>query len=95
MGAISVVSIRWSEAQLLPKWPQTETATPPALSTPSTSAHSSSAGGVTLKAIMVQFECMDARLDTLTTELYQVNTCVSCIALRQAHMGGFTMSPSP
>ena len=44
---------------------------------------------------MVQFECMDARLDTLTTELYQVNTCVSRIALRQAHMGGFTMSPSP
>ena len=44
---------------------------------------------------MVQLECMDARLNTLTTELYQVNTCVSRIALRQAHMGGFTMSPSP
>ena len=44
---------------------------------------------------MVQLECMDARLNTLTTELYQVNTRVSCIALRQAHMGGFTASPSP
>ena len=44
---------------------------------------------------MVQLECMDARLNTLTTELYQVNTPVSCIALRQAHMGGFTASPSP
>ena len=44
---------------------------------------------------MAQLECMDARLDTLTTELYQVNTGVSCIALRQAHMGGFTASPSP
>ena len=52
-------------------------------------------GGVTLEAIMAQLERMDARLDTLTTELYQVNTRVSRIARRQAHMGGFIMSPSP
>ena len=38
---------------------------------------------------------MDARLDTLTIELYQVNTRVGCIARRQAVMGGFTASPSP
>ena len=38
---------------------------------------------------------MDARLDTLTTELYQVNTRVSRIARRQAHLGGFVESPSP
>ena len=40
---------------------------------------------------------MDARLDTLSDELCQVNTCVSCIARRQAVMGGFTAytSPSP
>ena len=38
---------------------------------------------------------MDARLDTLTTVLYQVNTCVSCIARRQVHLGGFVESPSP
>ena len=38
---------------------------------------------------------MDAQLDTLSTELYQVNTRVSRIARRQAHMGGFTTSPSP
>ena len=44
---------------------------------------------------MAQFERMDARLDTLTTELYQENTRVSRIARRQAHMGGFIMSPSP
>ena len=44
---------------------------------------------------MVQLEHMDARLDTLFIELYQVNTRVSRIAQRQAHMGGFTMSPSP
>ena len=38
---------------------------------------------------------MDARLDTLTTELYQVNTRVSRIARRQARLGGFVESPSP
>jgi len=44
---------------------------------------------------MAQFERMDARLDILTTDLYQVNTHVSRIARRQACMGGFIMSPSP
>ena len=38
---------------------------------------------------------MDARLDTLFTELYQVNTCVGHIARRQARLGGFVESPSP
>jgi len=38
---------------------------------------------------------MDARLDTLTTELYQVNTHVDRIARRQACLGGFITSPSP
>ena len=38
---------------------------------------------------------MDARLDTLTTELYQVNTRVGRIARQQAHLGGFVESPSP
>ena len=38
---------------------------------------------------------MDARLDTLTTELYQVNTRVNRIARRQARLGGFVESPSP
>ena len=56
-------------------------ATPPALSVPSTSApSSSSAGGVMLEAVIVQLERMDARLDTLTTELYQVNTHASRIS---------------
>ena len=44
---------------------------------------------------MAQLELMDTRLDTLTTKLYHVNTCVSHIARRQAHMGDFTASPSP
>ena len=38
---------------------------------------------------------MDAHLDTLTTELYQVNTRVSHIARRQARLGSFMESPSP
>ena len=38
---------------------------------------------------------MDARLDTLSTELYQVNVRVGCIARRQATMGGFAPEASP
>ena len=38
---------------------------------------------------------MDARLDTLSTELYQVNVCVGCIARRQATMGGFSPEATP
>ena len=38
---------------------------------------------------------MDARLDTLTTEMCQVNTHVGRIARRQAHLGGFVESSSP
>ena len=57
-------------------------------SIPSTSAPSpSSVGGVTLEVVMAQLQCMDAR--------HQVNTRVSRIARRQAHLGGFVASPSP
>ena len=38
---------------------------------------------------------MDARLDTLTTDMYQVNTRVGLIARRQARLGGFVESPFP
>ena len=38
---------------------------------------------------------MDAHLDTLFTELYQVNVCVSRIALRQETMGSFAPEPTP
>ena len=46
---------------------------------------------------MAQLVCMDARLDTLSDELCQVNTRVGRIARQQAAMGGFTAytSPSP
>ena len=44
---------------------------------------------------MAQLQRMDARLDTLTTEMYQVNTRVTHIPRWQAHLGGFVESPSP
>ena len=37
---------------------------------------------------------MDARLDTLSAELYQVNVRVGCIARRQVTMGGFAPEPT-
>ena len=95
MSAISSASIRRSKAQLQSKRPWTETATPLASSTPSTSTLSASASGVTFKVVIAQLQCMNARLDTLTTELYQVNTRVSRIAWRHARLGGFIKSPFP
>jgi len=79
MCAIDAVTVRRSEAQLRPKQPWTETATPPASSAPSTSTPSSSAGEVTLEAIMAQLVHMNAHLDTFNDELCQVNTRVGRI----------------
>ena len=44
---------------------------------------------------MAQLQCMDACLDTLSTQLYQVNVRVGCIARRQAIIGGFALEASP
>ena len=44
---------------------------------------------------MGQLQRMDARLDTLSKELYQVNVCVDRIARRQATMSGFAPKVSP
>lgn len=44
---------------------------------------------------MVQLQCMDAQLDTLSDKLCQVNTHVGHIAQRQASLGGFVEFPSP
>ena len=44
---------------------------------------------------MAQLQCMDACLDTLSTELCQVNIRVGCIAQRQASMGGYASEASP
>ena len=44
---------------------------------------------------MAQLQRMDAHLDTLSTELYQVNVRVSRITRRQVAMGGFAPEPTP
>ena len=44
---------------------------------------------------MAQLQRMDAHLDTLFTELYQVNIHVSRIARRQVTMGGYAPKASP
>ena len=80
MCAIDATTVKRSEAQLHSRW--SRSATPSTPSAPSIFAPSSSAGGVTLDAIMAQLQRMDARLDTLTTELYKVNTHVGRIARR-------------
>ena len=43
---------------------------------------------------MAQLQRMDARLDTLSTKLYQVNVRVGHIAQRQATTGGFALEPT-
>ena len=93
--AVDVAIIWRSTAQLRLRHPQTHTAALPASMTPSFSAPSSSAGGVTFESIMAQLVRMDALLDTLSDELFHVNTRVSCITWWQAMMGGFTVAYSP
>ena len=78
MYAIDAATVKRSIAQLHLRQPRTETAAPPASTTPSTPAPSS-ASGVTLEAIMAQLVHMDACLNTLNDELCQVNTRVGRI----------------
>ena len=93
MCAIDATIVKWSEAQFHSR--RSGTAASPTPSAPSTSAPSILARGVTLNAILTLFQRMDACLDTLSTELYQVNTYVSCIAKQQARLSGCVESPSP
>ena len=44
---------------------------------------------------MAQLQRMNARMDTLSTELYQVNVHVGHIARRQAAMGVFAPEATP
>ena len=72
MCAIDYATVKHSKAQFRSR--QTDSAAPssrstPSRSTPSTSAPSSS-GDASLGDILVQLQHMDARLDTLSTELY-------------------------
>ena len=82
MCAIDYTTIKRSKAQFRSR--QSDSAAPSSHSAPSRSAPSASApsslGDVSLGDIMAQLQRMDARLDTLSTELQQVNVRVSCIA---------------
>ena len=44
---------------------------------------------------MAQLQCMDACLDTLSIEMYQMNVRVGHIARRQMTMGGFAPEATP
>ena len=97
MCAIDYATVKRSEAQFRSR--KTDLVAPsfrsvPSQSTPSASA-SSSSGDVSLGDVMAQLQCMDARLNTLSTELYQVNVHVGRIARRQTTMGGFAPEPTP
>ena len=98
MCAIDDATVKQSEAQFRPR--QSSSAAPPSClapsrSAPSTSTPSSSIGDMTLRDIMTQLQCMDVHLDTLSTDLYQVNIRVGRIAQWQAVMGGFAPEASP
>ena len=102
MCAIDAATLKRSEVQF--RLRQLDSVAPPSRSAPSrstppTSAPSSTMGDVTLGDVMAQLQRMDARLDTLSTELYQVNVRVGRIARRQATMGSYapetTLSPPP
>ena len=93
MGAIDATTIKQSKAQFRSKWPGL--AAPPTPSAPYTSTPFSSTSGVTFEDIMAQLQRMNARLDTLSDKLCQVNTRVGRIVRRQAVMGGFVTSPPP
>ena len=98
MCAIDYATVKRSEAQF--RLRQSDSAAPPSRSAPSrstpfTSTLSSSSGNVTLGDVMAQLQRMDARLVTLSTELYQVNVRVGHIARRQVTMGGFALKPTP
>ena len=98
MCAIYYAIVKRSEAQLRSR--QSDSAAPSSLSTPSRSAPSISAppsfsGDVSLGDVMAQLQHMEARLDTLSTELYQVNVRAGRIARRQASIGGFAPEATP
>ena len=93
MGTIDAVTVKRSEAQFRSR--RSGLTTPPIPSAPFISAPSFFTSGATLENIMGQFQCMDARLDTLSDELCQVNTHVGRIVRRQAVMGGFVTSRPP
>ena len=97
MCAIDYTTVKRSKAQFRSQ--QSDLIAPSSHSAPSRFAPSTSApsslGDVFLGDVMAQLQRMDARLDTLSTELYQVNVRVGRIARRQATMGGFAPEVTP
>ena len=98
MCDIDAATVKCSEAQFQSR--QSDSADPssrltPSHSAPSTSTPSSVIGDVTLDDVMAQLQHIDARLNTLSTELYQVNVRVSRTARRQATMGRFAPKATP
>ena len=85
--AIDYATVKCSEAQF--RLRQLDSAALPSRSAPSQSTPSSFSSDVTLGDVIAQLQRMDARLDTLSTKLYQVNVRVGRIARRQATMGKF------
>ena len=79
MCAIDTATVKHSEAQFWSR--QSDSIAPP--------SHSA------LGDIMAQLQRMDACLDTLSTDLYQVNVRVGRIARRQATVGGFAPEATP
>ena len=81
MCAIDYAIIKHSEAQFHSR--QMDSTAPSSRSTPSWSASTpSSSDDVSLGDIMVQLQRMDAHLDTLSTDLYQVIIRVGRITRR-------------
>ena len=97
MCAIDYATVKRSEAQFWSR--QTDSTAPSSRSTPSRSTPAASAPSsfddASLGDILAQLQCMDARLDIFSTELYQVNVRIGHIARQQATMGGFTPEPTP
>ena len=97
MSAIDYAIVKRSEAQFRSRQSDSvalSSRSAPSCFAPSASA-SSSSGDVSLGDVMAQLQRMDAHLDTLSTELYQVNVRVGRIARRLASMGRFALEPTP
>ena len=97
MCAIDYTIVKHSEAQFRSR--QTDSAAPSSRSTPSwftpSASAPSSSSDVSLGDVMAQLQRMNARLDTISMKLYQVNIRVGHIARWQATMGGFAPEPTP
>ena len=98
MCAINATTVKHSEVQFRSQQSDlvaSSSCSAPSRSALSTTAPSPSMSVVSLGDIMAQLQRIDARLDTLSIELYQVNVRVGHIAWWQVIMGGFASKASP